>query len=205
VKTDEESAEKSDNSDVDKNLFFTSNRNYAVVFMTGSVVFNVGYWSYYSISSLMYQNIEAQGVILYGDPRWGLLGFGLTGVLFYFTRELSRHLVRKIQLTHEGERLGFTMNSYLGTDGRYFETPITNVKYVRNPKFLKPDSYIPLRVGGMSGNILLDSSLLKDDRLKQILDENSNPKVTEERKVDSKEHRIQAIRNLKSKKRFQKS
>ncbi len=142
-----------------------------------------------------------QGIDLAGtDPLWGYFGVAATGLIVYFTRHFAHHVVYQSYISSDGKRIGFQVHNIFGNPGRKFEVSIGKAKFLSpntslvdtsgNKTFVKNlfnSSFVPLRVEGITGNVLVDKEGLAQspaEKLIEILKQGENVQV------DSKEQRI---------------
>jgi hypothetical protein len=143
------------------------------------------YWSTFTANHYLYAGKIVNGINLAGeaDVMWGYVGMAATGLIVFFTRHFANNAVFQSYLSADKHRIGFQVHNLLGEPGRKFEVPIGNAKFLspdqmkeKNAakdslaKSLFKSSMIPLRVEGISSNILLDNEgLIKGSEETQLL------------------------------------
>jgi len=153
-------------------LLYEGNSAFTCRAMSAVGITNLTYWTYYLVNSYVYKDVVIQGIDLGGDPRWSIAGFMGTTLIFYCTREYSNHAALYAYESADGQRLGFQMYTMIGHPGRKIEANIGNVRLANTVAFnLGSDSFVPLRIEGVSKNVLLDKdgTYYSNNRLKELL------------------------------------
>ncbi len=164
-------------------ILYRGHQNSVVKLLFGASSFNFFYWTYYSVNAWYYDGVLVQGVQLGGDIRWGVLGGFATGLMFYATKVykdnscMMAYLVKGKEGSGEADRLGFQMHNFFGGPGRRIEVNSSNVRLVdkdsqESARF--GSSFLPIRVKGLSKNVLIDDKgdFYYNGKFRQILFEN---------------------------------
>ena len=119
---------------------------------------------------------------------WGLIGAGGTALIIYMTHSFSRHAVSLCTLSPDEKSLNIQVYNMLGNPGMNF---VANVGEVEIGKTYR-NSYVPIRLKGMTTNILfsLTGKYLDRDKLYALLRH-------QETKVEDKDSRISYFKKSK--------
>jgi len=201
-------------------IIYKGNQNTVVQMLFGASSFNFMYWTYYTTSAWYYQGVEVAGIELGGDVRWGALGAFCTGLMFYATKTFKDNSCRMAYVvaakdgSGEADRIGFQMHNFVGGPGKRLEVNIGNVRQLdasKNDAMRFGSSFMPIRVKGVSKNVLIDEKgdFFWDGRFRDILKKNLNVPSSVVRdseedayfagEIDSKERRKQFFNEQKGK------
>lgn len=126
--------------------------------MFGSGLINLFYWSYSAANCIIYKDVVIDGIAMGGDLRWPAFGALGTGLVFFLTNTYSRHAVRHAYESKDGMRVGFQMYTMFGQPGHKIEVLKKNAYFntTKGGAGLS-NTVIPLRVEGVSKNVLINS------------------------------------------------
>jgi hypothetical protein len=123
----------------------------------------------------MYKGVVVEGINLAGDPFWGTFGSFATGAIVFFARSFAHSSVYQAYETADHKRIGFQMHTIFGKPGRKVEVEVGNVRFLQKnnqivrsnePGAAMPESgfvskvtassYVPIKVEGIVGNVIVD-------------------------------------------------
>lgn len=123
----------------------------------------------------------------------------------YFARQYAHHAIHMGYLSADGKRLGFQLHNVLGNPGRKIEFNVGDARLIRNlagSSFLPlSKSLVPVKVVGLSNNVLLDrdGTYYDKERFISLLSFEKDEVPSEV--LDSKENRVNYRKNLGKKRK----
>lgn len=153
----------------------------------------------------MFQGQVVAGIDLSGsDPNIGFVGTAATVLMAWLTRYFAHRAVYRLFVSPDEKFIIIQTHTMLGFPGKKFQIPIGNAAFIRpletflsqSRKKLFASSYLPIKVDGISGNLLVEPAGFVDIKspLLKLLEKGTVV-------IDQKETRVnwRAKRNNKQK------